>query len=262
MKDEAAVIEGRRWAVTPAALSGLIDDRRWKEWDGRPAAAEPREAAELDFAGVLDQVFDTERAMLAALEGFADVPTPVRRALVDASYQVLASMPTPGDPAVPLYRAVSGGKLHLPDCPHVRAIDLVEASGSDRASFAVCASWCQRELAGEGRTYHNTLAAALDDLGAPHHTRPELERLLNQVEYDTIFVPNSRTYVAVTRAGKATAWAGMTYVGFTGAEPRIVYLPDYIAGGGGGKEKDERRGEICPVHGYEMSVTGVCWGCE
>lgn len=232
------------------------------EWDAKPVANDPVEAAAFVFASLVDHAFDTERAILGALEAIADVPTPVRRALVDASYQVIASMPTPGDPDVRLYHAVLGGKLHLPDCPHVRAVDLIEASHSDRSSMLVCASWCQRELAGEGRTYHDSIAAALEDMGAPHHARSELERLLNEAECDTIFVPNSRAYVAVTRAGKATAWAGMTYVGFTGPEPRIVYLPEYVSGGGGGNAHDGRRGDICPIHGYDMSVTGICWGCD
>ena len=50
MKAQPAIIEGRRWAVTPSALSGLVDDKRWADWDGKPSTDDPHQAARRVFA--------------------------------------------------------------------------------------------------------------------------------------------------------------------------------------------------------------------
>lgn len=160
---------------------------------------------------------------------------------------------------VELFHTATGQKLHIQPCPHVLGVELISASDSDRAAREVC-TWCAAEISGFGRTYHETVEDALEDLQAPQHARPELARLLKEVDSDTVFVPYSRSYVAVAKDGKGVAWAGKTYVAYADGRP-FVALPDYAPGGGGGVEREEPWGEVCPSCFTSRALSGRC-ACE
>lgn len=117
---------------------------------------------------------------------------------------------------------------------------------------------CRKELAGEGRTSHETIEAALEDIRAPRHNSAELARLLGAADFDAIHVPFSRSYVAVTRRGRAVAWAGKTYVDFVDRE--MVQLADYVPGGGGGAAQPDAAwgATVCPDCHVRRSVNGSC----
>lgn len=159
---------------------------------------------------------------------------------------------------IELFRTATGQRLHIAECPHVLGALLFEATEQDQASREVC-RWCAAELAEEGRTYHDAIEAALLDMGAPQHVVPELARHLSTVEHDRVFVPFSRSYVAVARDGRSMAWAGVTYIGFR--DGRKVLLPGYAPGGGGGNRTSDAWGETCLDCFTSRSLMGEC-GCD
>lgn len=103
---------------------------------------------------------------------------------------------------VDLFRTATGGRLHVRQCPHLLDKEVVPATADDLRSHEVCAM-CRNELAGEGRTEHESIDAALEDIGASRQNGTELARLLGAEDFDAIHVPYSRSYVAVTRCGRA-----------------------------------------------------------
>lgn len=142
-------------------------------------------------------------------------------------------------------------------CPHLLDKGVTKASPEVIATRDVCVI-CQKELAGEGRTEHATIEGVLEDFGAPQHARAELARLLREVDFDKVHVPFSRSYVAVTRHGRAVAWAGKTFVGYS--DRPIVTLLDYAPGGGRGTPgRDDQWGAAtCPRCHTRKSITGAC----
>ena len=80
------------------------------------------------------------------------------------------------------------------------------------------------------------------------------------VTYDQIWVPNSRSYVALGHYGRGVAWFGKTYV--VPAVGEFLELPDYSAGRGGGVPAHDQVGETCSVHFVTRSLTGVCDLCD
>ncbi len=159
-----------------------------------------------------------------------------------------------------LLRTPGGTRLHIAPCPHlVGSPDIVPATEADRASLEICFG-CQKEIRGEGRTYHGSIAEALEDLGMLHQLRPQVSALLGGVEHDEVWVPFSRSYVALGRAGVAVAWAGRTYVDIRGA--KRTEFEGYREGAGGGEPRGGQRfGETCPVHFVAKALNGKCDDC-
>ncbi len=159
---------------------------------------------------------------------------------------------------VELFHTATGQRLHIPACPYVVGVALTPANPIVRSAMDVC-SWCQAEIDGVGRTYHDTIEAALEDFNADHAVRAELARLLRLAEHDTVYVPHSRSYLAVAKDGQGVAWAGKTYVAYR--DRPFVPLPDFVAGGGsGGTSRAGAWGDACPACFTVRSLNGSC-GC-
>lgn len=157
----------------------------------------------------------------------------------------------------PLFRSATGARLHLRLCPHLATVEeVLQAELDDPREVCV---WSQNELNGVGRTYHDTVEAALADMGAAQHARAELARLLNEVEWDQVYVPHSRAYVAVSRANLPVAWAGKSYVDYPD-RPTVLLLGYVPKDVDGGKVKEGLWGATCPDCNMQRSVNGVC-GC-
>lgn len=166
-----------------------------------------------------------------------------------------AHEPDTADPGQKMYGSQTGGRRHLRQCPHLVDVDPVLEAASDDTRD-IC-QWCLRELDGVGRTYHLTLEAALADLGAAQHARPELTRLLNEVTWDQVFVPNSRSYVTVLKGDRPAAWAGKTYVDYP--DRPMVTLPDFVGrDGDGGRQTEGVWGQTCPDCNEQRSLSGAC----
>src|SRR4051794_5240551 len=154
---------------------------------------------------------------------------------------------------VTLYKTATGQRRHIAQCPHIAGKEVMEASVEPICDLS------QAELDGVGRQYFDDLAAALPILGASGTTWAEILRITAPVQHDAVWIPNSRSYIALGRDGLGVAWVGKTYVDIAG-EPRIE-LPGYAPGSGGGTVKDVRRGQICNSCFTEKPLSGVhhCW---
>lgn len=164
----------------------------------------------------------------------------------------------PERPEVVLYRTETGARLHIAACPHVGGV-LREADAAERLAMTVC-SWCQAEIDGVGRTYFDSLDDAMRAFGCHVGTHELIRDALRFVTYDQVWLPYSRSYIALGHEGRGVAWAGKTYV--VPSVGTFVELPGYEEAYGGGTPGLERVGELCPTHFLTMSVTGVCELCE
>lgn len=158
---------------------------------------------------------------------------------------------------VPLYRTGTGGRRHIRGCSHLVGKAVVEATDTDGE---IC-TLCERELRGEGRRYFATLAEALPEFGAARTNWPLISEHLSGVDHDQVWIVFSGSYIALGRGGRAVAWAGKTYV--NPSAEKLIELPDYRPGGGGGAASSELvRGDICEKHNLEKARNGSCWRCD
>lgn len=158
-----------------------------------------------------------------------------------------------------LFKTATGQRLHIAECPHILGVAASPASFDEMATMDVC-TWCDAELSDEGRTYHETVEAALLDMGAARHRVAELTRTLVTASFDTIFVPFSRSYVAVALSGRTVAVAGHTYVGFL--DGRRVELEGYVdVDAGAPQGRRDVWGSLCPVSFVAHPVGGDCEWC-
>src|SRR5690606_33847837 len=115
----------------------------------------------------------------------------------------------PSRPAAVLYRTASGNRPHIPACPPVGGT-LREAGAAERLAMTVC-SWCQAELDGVGRTYFGSLDDAMRAFGSHVGTHGLIRDALRFVTYDQIWLPYSKSYIALGHQGRGVAWVGKTY---------------------------------------------------
>ena len=152
-----------------------------------------------------------------------------------------------------LYRTADGVRTHLRGCPHIAGLDVEPVAPGD-TSVPVC-RWTRTELDGIGRIPQKTLDGALREFGASPEVRPRLLKLLKGLKWDKVYLPQSRSFVALTLEDRPVAWAGKTYVQI-GEE--FVPLPEYQAGVGGGAFVSELWGEPCPECFMQRSMNGTC----
>lgn len=157
-----------------------------------------------------------------------------------------------------LYRTGTGGRLHIPGCPHIGS-SLREADKTERLAMPVC-SWCRAEIDGVGRSYYDTLQDAMREFGCHVGTQTLIRHALRSVTFDQIWLPYSRSYLALGHEGRGVAWVGKTYV--MPSPDLFVELPGYRDSAGGGQRTEARVGATCPAHHMTRSVTGVCELCE
>lgn len=161
--------------------------------------------------------------------------------------------------AIALFRTANGQRLHIAECPYILGAEVFPADLDD--SREVC-TWCQAELNDEGRTYHDSIEDALRDMAVAGANLAELTRLLRSVEHDTIYVPFSRSYVAVALDGRPAAVAGKTYVWFR--DGRKIELPGFVGTGGDkvGGDRSSVWGDTCPRSFMKHPVNGSCDECQ
>lgn len=164
----------------------------------------------------------------------------------------------PGLSDLVLYRTETGGRLHLPACPHIGGA-IREADAAERLAMSVC-SWCRAQIDGVGRTYYESLDEAMRAFGCHVGTQPTIHQALRFVTHDQIWLPYSRSYVALGHEGRAVAWVGKTWV--MPSHDVFQELPGYRDASGGSAHAPEHMGELCPTHFLTMSVTGVCESCD
>lgn len=152
-----------------------------------------------------------------------------------------------------LYRTSEGQRVHLRGCPHIVGLEVAPVAAGD-TSVPVC-RWTRTELDGVGRIPQKTLDGALREFGASPLARPQLIKLLKGVAWDKVYLPQSRSYVALSMDDKPVAWAGKTYVQIG---EQFVPLPEHRGGAGGGPFVSELWGEPCPECFMQRSMNGTC----
>lgn len=170
-----------------------------------------------------------------------------------------AQAPEPAPDSPTLYKTLTGQRLHIPGCPHVGSA-LVEARPADLLALTVC-EWCRAEIDGVGRTYYTSLVEAMRALGCHIGTHQMVSDALRFVRHDQIWLPHSKSYVALGLGGPGVAWVGKGYV-FIKESNAFLELPGYRPSAGGGSPRVERIGGICPVHFEATSLTGICGSCS
>jgi len=153
-----------------------------------------------------------------------------------------------------LWKTVGGGRAHLAQCGHLFGKDVVPADGEQ-----VC-DLCQREIDGFGRTGFEDLDAALPVMGVSSTDWPAVKAALATVEHDEVYLPYSRSYIALNRDGQGVAWVGKNYVDVLGGGR--TELPGYASGPRGGTATAEPRyGEVCGSCFMTKPVGGThdCW---
>ncbi len=155
-----------------------------------------------------------------------------------------------------LVRTETGAKLHIAACPHLGS-EVRRATPDDQLAMEVC-TWCRAELDGVGRTYFDDLGEAMRAFGTYAGTEKLIRDALRFVTYDEIWVPHSRSYVALGLEGRGVAWFGKTYVA---PAPASSSSCPTTPRAGGGSSPDKQVGKSAPVDFVAMSLTGVCDDC-
>lgn len=151
-----------------------------------------------------------------------------------------------------LVRVPGGQFAHLRGCPHVVGREVVPVA--EREDVPPC-RWTGDELAGQGRIIQKSLDAALERYGVSPLTRPLIRERLKDVQWDTVYLPRSESYIALMKDERPVAWAGKTYVQ---VGDQFEPLPDHRAGAGGGLGVSELWGEPCPTCWTERARNGTC----
>lgn len=158
-----------------------------------------------------------------------------------------------------LLRTVGGQRLHIAPCPHLLGVAPREATLAERALMSLC-HWCDKEVSGHGRTYYDSLESAMRAFGSHVDTVRLITEHLRGVVRDAIWVPNSRSYIALGLDGRGVAWVGKGYV--VPRRGEFVALPGFVASGrGGGTPSLRSWGELCSSCFTHRSVSGAC-GCQ
>lgn len=160
--------------------------------------------------------------------------------------------------ALVLGRTATSTRLHLADCPHLVNRDWRQAADAELDGYPVC-DWSRDQLEGVGRSHPATLEDAMREQGTPAEAVALIKEHLKFVTYDEIWLPYSKSYVALGLDGRAVAGFGKTYV-WVGRTR--VDLPGYAAGHHTRRTDQPAYGEICPRCFLQMPLTGTCHTCN
>ena len=156
-------------------------------------------------------------------------------------------------------RTPSGGKVHLPRCSHLsissELIPVPEPEDLDDAG--VCAE-CANEARGIGRIPFDSFDEALESYQAPLENRPRYREVASERDYDTIWIPRSRSYIGISKGNtRAAAYFGKGYVWTY--EAGLEQMPNYAgSSSGSGSGPGERPAPVCPVCRETLPGTGIC----
>lgn len=170
-----------------------------------------------------------------------------------------------------LYRTKGRGRLHVLGCSHLQTTDLsqlIVADATDRAERELC-SECDKEIRGVGRTEYPSLDAAFEALKFPVENRPRMREIAAELDFDLVWAPQARSYVAVGHRDRHAAAAAYFNRGFvdvhidTGGYTRHE-LPTAVqrGGGDGRRQVAERNAATCPTCFLELPASGTCDTCD
>lgn len=183
-----------------------------------------------------------------------------------------------------LYRVPYGKVLHGKDCQHLttnRLATLQPATELDRQKFKICRS-CIIALDGDpGRDDFDSFEAALEALQVPAANRPAMRAIAEGLDTSRIWIPSTRTYVAVSpgTGHEVTAFFSKDSVDMRkdeGGYERLVLATPSGRTTAAGKQRASAAGKTraaaaqepepapptCPTCYMQLPATGVCDSCD
>ena len=160
-----------------------------------------------------------------------------------------------------LLTTTQGPFLHMEGCQHVGAGHVREPTTTERVTRSLCRR-CQKELRGEGRRRFGVdLEGAMRFFGTHVTAQSAVRATLARIDYDLLWVPPSKAYIAVGSHRQAAAWVHHGHIGIPGG-PRVE-LPGYgNRTRSGAAALGRRRGAKCPTCHLEMPLAGLCADCS
>jgi hypothetical protein len=155
------------------------------------------------------------------------------------------------------FRAATGTRVHLPECPHLVGTDAHAATPAEQLQHPVC-DWSQAQLGGYGREHFDSVEDTMRRVGVPVEAHDTILHALRFVEYDEVFAVHSLTYGALGFGGRTVAGFGKTYY-WVG--DRRVNLPAYVDSTRAGHTAPKAYGDLCPIHFLATNLNGVCDYC-
>ena len=119
--------------------------------------------------------------------------------------------------------------------------------------------WCASEICGLGRTYYDNLEDAMRAFGTYASTKELVRSAVKNVDYDSIWIPYSNSYIALGRNGLGVGWILRTVMQLDG---RTIELPDYSPRSRTSSGDADSRGQVCTRCFIEMPLSGVCDNCD
>lgn len=154
-------------------------------------------------------------------------------------------------------RTATSTRHHLAECPHLVDRDWHPCSEEEVATYPLC-TWSQDQLDGVGRSHPATLADAMRELGLPVGNERLVRELLAFVSYDELWLPYSRSYVALGFEGRGVAYFGKSYVWVRGHRTDLPNHTNTSHAGG----RSVQYGDTCPRCFLAMPFSGACDDCS
>lgn len=138
-----------------------------------------------------------------------------------------------------LWKTATGTRAHLAQCSHLVGKAVVAAGPEPVCDLS------QAELEGRGRDYLPDVGAALQVMGVSGSDWSQVHALLASVTHDAVWLPYSRSYIALGHGGQGVAWVGKNYVDIAGQGR--TELPGYAAAQrSAGVSQEPKYGPTCP----------------
>lgn len=163
-----------------------------------------------------------------------------------------------------LFRVPQGKMLHARECQHLteKSLALLEpATELDLAKYPICSS-CRDALSTGGRTHYTSFDAALEALPVPLEHRPRMREIAASLDTTRIWMPASRSYIAVSAGPgiEAAAYFNKTFVDLhqQGGGYEREWMPGRRATRSAGEVVPAKRPPVCPTCFVELPASGRC----
>ncbi|MCP2264381.1 hypothetical protein ACFQHV_23835 [Promicromonospora thailandica] len=178
-------------------------------------------------------------------------------------------LPTPPDVDLDsLFRVPQGKMLHARECQHLteKSLAVLEpATELDLAKYPICSS-CRDALSTGGRTHYTSFDTALEALPVPLEHRPRMREIAAALDTARIWIPASRSYIAVS-AGQgieAAAYFNKTFVDLhqEGGGYDREWMPGHRTARQASEATLERLPPVCPTCSFQLPASGHCDNCD
>ncbi|MDR7384400.1 hypothetical protein [Promicromonospora iranensis] len=167
-----------------------------------------------------------------------------------------------------LFRVPKGKMLHARECQHLteKSLAVLEpATELDVAKFPICSS-CRDALSTGGRELFSSFDVALEALPVPVEHRPRMRKIVSGLHRVRIWIPASRSYIAVSPGAGVSASAyfnkGFVDVHQEDGGYKREWMPGHASSGTSSKVSQAPEPLVCPIHSVQLPATGICDDCE